>query len=748
MENVTVEPGKSGDVPPEPIAGSAGKPRRNNYGPGGRFGHRRSPTTGHRRRHLTPDPKRGGPNGGDESDVSSAESGRDPPPPAAAPGAPDKRQRRISSTSDDEAEHLHPKSKVKAKRSLSAVEAKKRTKRLIESESTTDEAPIAVPDSGSVLRRRHRSKSKETPEMQHPSESSQNTGDAWWKIWPRAKSAEPEAKTPSRPKRTRSASRGKSDRESTDDQRKPQAPTRSRQQSRPNSELYKDESSDDFWKPKGSMEKLHSNYTERQKGRTEPKMEEKGQQEDEPVSSKDSAQNGLREQIVEKKGEKKSKILETRKLGTAAKPRTAEKVEVTENDGSLLIKRKFNLKFWTSDSRREWRNFVADNAVEVRKIRALKNKCISDLVLMILFCGVGAIVFRSIEGAFENFYKCGVKRVKRDFIDNLWLRSHNLPEEEWKSLARHKLMDFEEQLHTAFEAGLSTYSGQRSWSFINAFIYCLTVITTIGYGHITPSTTTGKIITMVYAVFGIPMFLILLADFGKMFTRCIKFLWAFVRRLYYTGSCRKVRRNVPQEVMKGVQIVYSMTKKRRSSTVNGEIGEEAQTTALPQQLAFLQTRADNESPGTPALSTYAIDDEFNLPISVAITILLLYIICGASVFYYWEEWGFLESFYFVFISMSTIGFGDYVPKNQMYMMASIVYLVFGLALTSMCINVVQEKLSDSIRRASAKIGATIGFQEDLTLKTDDVTDGEAQIVEGKLTVKDDALYTENESSKL
>jgi hypothetical protein len=52
----------------------------------------------------------------------------------------------------------------------------------------------------------------------------------------------------------------------------------------------------------------------------------------------------------------------------------------------------------------------------------------------------------------------------------------------------------------------------------------------------------------VYAIFGIPMFLILLADFGKLFTRGIKFLWAFVRRLYYTGSCRKVRRTVPMQV--------------------------------------------------------------------------------------------------------------------------------------------------------------------------------------------------------
>ena len=70
-----------------------------------------------------------------------------------------------------------------------------------------------------------------------------------------------------------------------------------------------------------------------------------------------------------------------------------------------------------------------------------------------------------------------------------------------------------------------------------------------GYGHIAPSTKTGRAITIVYAIIGIPLFLILLADFGKLFTRCIKYVWAFVRRLYYTGSCRKVRRTVPVQVM-------------------------------------------------------------------------------------------------------------------------------------------------------------------------------------------------------
>lgn len=34
--------------------------------------------------------------------------------------------------------------------------------------------------------------------------------------------------------------------------------------------------------------------------------------------------------------------------------------------------------------------------------------------------------------------------------------------------------------------------------------------------------------------------------------------------------------------------------------------------------------------------------------------------------------------------------------------------MFGLALMTMCINVVQEKLKDTFSRASAKLGATIG----------------------------------------
>lgn len=128
----------------------------------------------------------------------------------------------------------------------------------------------------------------------------------------------------------------------------------------------------------------------------------------------------------------------------------------------------------------EFRAYVRQNPREVKKLKRMRNACIGELILVIIYCGLGAFVFRFTEGAFETFYKCGVKRVKRDFLDSLWNYSHNMREDDWKSMARRKLMDFEEQLHNAHEAGVHSYSGQKSWTFLNSVSYCLTVITTIG----------------------------------------------------------------------------------------------------------------------------------------------------------------------------------------------------------------------------------------------------------------------------
>lgn len=212
------------------------------------------------------------------------------------------------------------------------------------------------------------------------------------------------------------------------------------------------------------------------------------------------------------------------------------------------------------------------------------------------------------------------------------------------------------------------------------------------------------------------MFLIVLADLGKLFTRSVKFLWAYVRRVYYTRSCRRIRKQQQfRDAMTGINTMYDMAI-RRPSMFFGKTEEEEEADAAAggdgdAEAAKSLATSHPETPTSPYPETFEVDDEFNLPISVATLLLISYIIMG-SMFYTFilePDWSLVDSFYFVFISMSTIGFGDMVPSNPFYVMLSMIYLIFGLALTSMFINVVQIKLSDHFKRASAKVGATIGM---------------------------------------
>lgn len=50
--------------------------------------------------------------------------------------------------------------------------------------------------------------------------------------------------------------------------------------------------------------------------------------------------------------------------------------------------------------------------------------------------------------------------------------------------------------------------------------------------------------------------------------------------------------------------------------------------------------------------------------------------------------------YFFFISLTTIGLGDVTPEKPKYMISAFFLVITGLALVSVCINVVQQKIVD------------------------------------------------------
>lgn len=82
-------------------------------------------------------------------------------------------------------------------------------------------------------------------------------------------------------------------------------------------------------------------------------------------------------------------------------------------------------RFIFVETRLVWHKLLYDHQAEWEMARRCRNRCIVDLVILFILCGVGGLTFRFVEGSFENFYKCGVRRVKRDFVDNLWTTSHN-----------------------------------------------------------------------------------------------------------------------------------------------------------------------------------------------------------------------------------------------------------------------------------------------------------------------------------
>ena len=103
--------------------------------------------------------------------------------------------------------------------------------------------------------------------------------------------------------------------------------------------------------------------------------------------------------------------------------------------------------------------------------------------------------------------------------------------------------------------------------------------------------------------------------------------------------------------------------------------------------------------------------QVHVPISVSFALMVGYIAVGALLFSLVEDWEYLVASYFCFVTLSTIGFGDYVPgtsldasASQQKMVLCALYLVFGLALLAMCFDLMQEEAKNKFRRLGRRLG--------------------------------------------
>ena len=88
-----------------------------------------------------------------------------------------------------------------------------------------------------------------------------------------------------------------------------------------------------------------------------------------------------------------------------------------------------------------------------------------------------------------------------------------------------------------------------------------------------------------------------------------------------------------------------------------------------------------------------------------------YILFGGLLFKTLEGWTLLEGIYFCFITLSTIGLGDYVPGNSIndgqaeYKLIGVsLYLLLGLSFITMGFNLMQEEATAKFRKLAVRLG--------------------------------------------
>nr|XP_043903866.1 potassium channel subfamily K member 16-like [Solea senegalensis] len=227
---------------------------------------------------------------------------------------------------------------------------------------------------------------------------------------------------------------------------------------------------------------------------------------------------------------------------------------------------------------------------------------------------VGAIVFQILEREAEINNRDHFQLEKLHFLTN------------YTCLDGAALEKFVQVILDAWENGVNpsgNSTNPSNWDFSSSFFFAGTVVTTIGYGNLSPSTVAGQVFCVFYALFGIPLNLAFLKQLGK----------------FVTVHLGRLKRGMVS------------------------VGPHKQTVEAL------------------AMSLYLVSGS------------LLFLVIPPLLFSYVEGWSFGEGFYFAFITLSTIGFGDYVvgadPGKEyisVYRSLAGLWIIFALAWLALILN--------------------------------------------------------------
>uniref|UniRef100_A0AC34RJ94 Potassium channel domain-containing protein n=1 Tax=Panagrolaimus sp. JU765 TaxID=591449 RepID=A0AC34RJ94_9BILA len=250
---------------------------------------------------------------------------------------------------------------------------------------------------------------------------------------------------------------------------------------------------------------------------------------------------------------------------------------------------------------------------------------------VICYILIGAFIFHYLEGEYENKrhveHKRVIKLLKSELFEKI---SSSSNETHIQECLRH-FMENISRMHISVENYLmfdDDNNVPKRWTYPSSVLFAFTILTTIGYGNVAPTTRLCQIFTMVYGALGIPLFLITIADVGRFFKTGIMYI---------------------------IQAIYKKElKKQGERKLFREIGE----------------------------------------VMLVAMLFLAFIAAGSAVLPLWEhQLTYFDSVYFSYMSLTTIGLGDIVPRRMDFLLPTLIYITIGLWLTTALV----EQLADVFR---------------------------------------------------
>ncbi|XP_015676731.1 potassium channel subfamily K member 16, partial [Protobothrops mucrosquamatus] len=237
---------------------------------------------------------------------------------------------------------------------------------------------------------------------------------------------------------------------------------------------------------------------------------------------------------------------------------------------------------------------------------------------------VGALIFQVLEKDAERLQQGITFKMKEDFLKN------------FTSLSAAEVNIIVENLMEAVRKGIypaeNEFSDEHNnWDFSNSFFFVGSMLSTIGYGNLSPKTAGGQLFCVFFALFGIPLNIVFLQHVGKMLSMVCERL---AKWLY--------RKGVKKKTARGLTLLFFL--------VMG---------------------------------------------------ILVFLCVPSVIIRKIEGWSYSEAIYFTFITLSTIGFGDYMIGRQHdkfyfrgYRIVVAIWIIFGLAWIALLFNLLTTLLED------------------------------------------------------